>query len=328
MKDRSPLFGLNDLLLFITVCIWAVNFTVVKNVISGALAPIAFTALRFALASILLLPLLRGLAPAESATSRADKWKIIGLGLIGNTFYQVFFILALANTLPTNAALILATPPIFIALIGAVFKLERLTWIAWLGVMLSFGGITLVILGGAPPEGSASAPHPLLGDLLALGAAIMWALYTLLAAPVLKRHPPLKLTALTVAIGTVPLLAMAVPDFVSTDWSSVGLAAWLGVLYCGGMAIALGYVIWNRSVQHVGPARTAVYTNLTPVLVALIAWAVRGDPLTIYHVVGAAIILTGITLTRLGRRPGRFSAVDQPPSTISPSTPSIQPDEV
>jgi len=303
MKDRSSLFGVTDLLLLFTVCIWAVNFIVIKNVISGALPPIAFTALRFVVASLVLLPLLRGLTPAERAVNGSDRWKIVGLGLIGNSLYQVFFITALANTLPTNAALILATPPVFIALIGAAFKLEKLTRLAWLGIFMSFGGIALVILGNTPTETSSSAANPLLGDLLALGAAIMWALYTLLAAPVLKRHSPIKLTALTVAVGTVPLLVIATPSFLTTDWSSVGLAAWLGVLYCGGLAIALGYVMWNRAVQHVGAARTAVYSNLTPVLVAIIAWLIRGDPLTVYHVVGAIIILTGITLTRLGRRP-------------------------
>ena len=301
MKERSALFGVTDVLLLCTVFIWAVNFIVIKNVIGGALDPIAFTALRFALASIILLPLLRGLAPAERAVSRGDGWKFAVLGLLGNTFYQLFYISALAYTLPTNAALILATPPIFIALIGALFKLERLTWLAWLGILLSFGGITLVILGGAPAETSSSAPNPLLGDLLALGAAIMWALYTLLAAPVLKRHAPIKVTAITVAIGTVPLWAIATPALLTTNWSTVGLNIWLGVLYCGGLAVALGYVLWNRGVQQVGAARTAVYSNLVPVLVALIAWAVRGDPLTIYHVFGAVLILTGITLTRMGR---------------------------
>ena len=303
MRSRTVLFGVTDLLLLATVCIWAVNFIVIKNVISGALEPIAFTALRFVVASLVLLPLLRGLTPAERAVTGSDRWKIVGLGLIGNTLYQIFFITGLANTLPTNAALILATPPIFIALFGALFKLERLTWLAWLGILLSFGGITLVILGNAPAETSSSAPHPILGDLLALGAAIMWATYTLLAAPVLKRHPPIKLTALTVAAGTVPLFVIATPSFFATDWSSVGLNVWLGVLYCGALAIALGYLMWNRGVQQVGAARTAVYSNLTPVLVALIAWLVRGDPLTVYHVLGAIIILTGITLTRLGRRP-------------------------
>ena len=303
MRQRPPLFGLTDLLLLITVFFWAINLIVIKNVIGGALPPIAFTALRFALAAIILLPLLRTLTPAERAVSSGDRWKIIGLGFLGNSLYQIFFIIGLTYTSPTNAALILATPPIFIALIGAVFKLEKLTWLAWLGIFMSFGGIALVILGNAPAEAPDSAAHSLFGDFMTLGAAIMWALYTLLAAPVLKRHAPLKMTALSVSAGAVPLLVIATPAFLSTDWSSVSTAVWLGVVYCGGIAIAVGYLLWNRGVQQVGAARTAVYSNLTPVLVALLAWLVRGDAVTVYHVVGAIIILTGITLTRLGRRP-------------------------
>ena len=307
MRQRPPLFGLTDLLLLITVFFWAINLIVIKNVIGGALPPIAFTALRFALAAIILLPLLRTLTPAERAVSSGDRWKIIGLGFLGNSLYQIFFIIGLTYTSPTNAALILATPPIFIALIGAAFKLEKLTWLAWLGIFMSFGGIALVILGNAPAEAPDSAAHSLFGDFMTLGAAIMWALYTLLAAPVLKRHAPLKMTALSVSAGAVPLLVIATPAFLTTDWASVSLSAWLGVLYCGGIALALGYMLWNRGVQQVGAARTAVYSNLTPVLVALMAWLVRGDAVTVYHVVGAVIILTGITLTRLGRRPREAS---------------------
>jgi drug/metabolite transporter (DMT)-like permease len=303
MRQRPPLFGLTDLLLLVTVFFWAINLIIIKNVIGGALQPIAFTALRFALASLILLPVLRSLTPAERAVSSSDRWKIIGLGLLGNSLYQVFFIIGMANTSPTNASLILATPPIFIALIGAVFKLEKLTWLAWLGILLSFGGIALVILGNAPTETADGAAHSLFGDLMTLGAAVMWASYTLLAAPLLKRHVSLKITALTVSVGAVPLIVIAVPAFITTDWPNVSVTAWLGVLYCGGVAIALGYILWNRGVQQVGAARTAVYSNLTPVLVALLAWLVRGDPVTGYHIVSAIIILTGITLTRLGRRP-------------------------
>lgn len=302
MKNRASLFTPTDLLLLATIGFWAINLTVIKNVISGTLPPLSFTALRFALGSIILLPLLRGLLPAERAVAGSDRWKIVGVGLIGNTFYQLFFITGIANTTPTSAALILATPPIFIALIGALFKLERLSWLAWLGILLSFGGIALVIVGNAPTETSSSTANPVLGDVLTLGAAIMWALYTLLAAPLLKRHAPIKMTALTVASGTAPLVVIAVPGSLTTDWSTVGLNAWLGVLYSGGVALAIGYFFWNRGVQQVGAARTAVYSNLTPVLSALVAWLVRGDALTIYHVIGAAVILTGITLTRKGRR--------------------------
>ncbi len=161
-------------------------------------------------------------------------------------------------------------------------------------------------MGNASAESSTIAPHPLPGDLLALGAALMWALYTLLAAPLLTRHAPIKFTALTVAIGMIPLFLLALPAFFTTDWASVNSSGWLGVFYSGGLAIAVGYVLWNRGVQQVGPARTAVYANLNPVLAAIFAWLFRGDPLTVYHVIGAIVILTGIALTRLGRRPVRI----------------------
>jgi drug/metabolite transporter (DMT)-like permease len=128
MKNRASLFTPTDLLLLVTIGFWAINLAVIKNVISGSLPPLSFTALRFALGSIILLPLLRGLLPAERAVTNSDRWKIVGLGLIGNTFYQLFFITGMANTTPTSAALILATPPIFIVLIGALFKLEQLSW--------------------------------------------------------------------------------------------------------------------------------------------------------------------------------------------------------
>jgi drug/metabolite transporter (DMT)-like permease len=325
MKSRTPLFTLTDLSLVLVAAIWGLNFTVVKNVTSGALQPIEFAALRFMLAALFLLPLLRSLTPAERAVPSGDWWKIAGLGFIGNTCYQVMFAISIVNTSPTNAALILATSPIFIALIGAIFRLEKLQGLAWLGILLSFAGIAIVILGNASTESSTIAPHPLPGDLLALGAALMWALYTLLAAPLLKRHAPLKLTALTVAIGMIPLFLLALPTFFTTDWANVGPSGWLGVLYSGALVIAVGYVLWNRGVQQVGPARTAVYANLNPVLAAIFAWLFRGDPLTVYHVIGAIVILTGITLTRLGRRPVKVLSDERPRLIVSEADQPLQP---
>src|SRR5512136_2055224 len=112
MKQRAALFSTTDLLLLVIVFLWALNFTVVKNSIGSGLPPLVFTALRFTLAAIILLPLLRSLTPAERAVSRSDWWKIAGLGLLGNSLYQIFFIIAIDHSTPTNIALILATPPI------------------------------------------------------------------------------------------------------------------------------------------------------------------------------------------------------------------------
>ena len=298
MRTRSTAFGLTDLLLLLTIGLWAINFTVVKNVISGDLPPIAFTALRFTLAALGMLLVMRSFRDEQPLT-RGDVLKMAGLGLLGNGLYQVLFIIGIDNTSLTNSALILASSPIFVAIFGALFKIERLNALAWFGILLSFAGIALVIFGNAPVDEVGKSN--LLGDGLTLGAAIAWGAYTVLVVPLVKHHSPIRVTALSIAFGTVPLILLATPTFLSLDWSKVGLNSWLGVIYSGGFAIALGYVIWNRGVQHIGSARTAVYSNLNPILAAMIAFFVRGDALTIYHLIGAAVILTGIALTRRGR---------------------------
>jgi drug/metabolite transporter (DMT)-like permease len=298
LRTRSTVFGPTDLLLLVTIGLWAINFTVVKTVISGTLPPIAFTALRFTLATIIMLFALRS-SRDEQPLTRSDVLKMAGLGLLGNSLYQVMFINGLNNTSATNSALILASSPIFVAVFGALFKIERLKALGWLGIGLSFAGLAIVIFGNAPVE--EAGKNNLLGDVLSLGAAMAWGAYTLLVAPVVKQHSPIRVSALSIAFGTLPLIVVATPTFLTLDWSKVGLNSWLGVLYSGGLAIAVGYVIWNRGVQHIGSARTAVYSNLIPVLAAVFAFFVRGDALTIYHLIGAVVILAGIALTRWGR---------------------------
>lgn len=298
MNSRTSNFGLTDLLLLITIGLWAINFTVVKTVISGALPPIAFTAVRFTLATIIMLLVMRSVRDEQPLTRR-DVLKMAGLGLLGNGLYQVMFIIGIDNTSLTNSALIVATAPVFVAIFGALFKIERLSKLAWFGIVLSFAGIALVIFGNAPVEETGKSN--LLGDVLSLGAAIAWGAYTLLVAPVLKHHSPIRVSAISIAFGTLPLILLATPTFLTLDWSKVGAESWLGVLYSGGFAIALGYLIWNRGVRHIGSVRTAVYSNLNPVLAAVFAFFVRGDPLTVYHLIGAVVILAGIALTRMGR---------------------------
>src|SRR5450759_4146250 len=143
MNSRSSNFGLTDLLLLMTIGLWAINFTVVKNVISTDLPPIAFTALRFTLATVGMLLVMRSFRDEQPLTRR-DVLQMAGLGLLGNGIYQVMFIIGIDNTSLTNSALILASSPIFVAIFGVLFKLERLNALAWTGIVLSFVGIAIV----------------------------------------------------------------------------------------------------------------------------------------------------------------------------------------
>jgi len=297
-------FSRIDLILLGLVGIWGFNFSVVKGAIGpGApFEPIVFNALRFCVAAVTLLAWLRA-ARVTLPASRRDWLSIAGLGLLGNTLYQVMFIVGLNFTSPATSSLIVALTPVIVALISAAFGLDRLAALAWIGIVMSFGGIVIVVLGNQAgvPAGQAGA-SPLTGDLLVLGSTSVWAVYTVLAAPMLKRYSATLVTSLSLAAGTLPLFLVALPDLLRVNWNAVPAVGWTAVLFSGVFALAIGYVAWNHGVKHIGGARTAVYANLIPVFAGLAAWQFRGDPLTVYHLIGAVIVLAGINLTRIGRQ--------------------------
>jgi drug/metabolite transporter (DMT)-like permease len=294
LRTAGGTFGLIDLMLLAMVLIWGINFAVVKAALAE-MTPLSFNSIRFLLASTLTLLLLR-LIKGDVGFARGDWWRLLGLGLIGNTCYQLLFINGIDRTTAGNSALLLATIPIFVSLISAAFGVERVGKLAWVGVFFSFAGILLVIIGSGKELGLAK--ETIGGDILVLIGAATWSLYTVLSKPMLSRYSALELTALAMAAGTPFIVLLSIPQLLAQDWAAVSWRGWLGLFFSGSMAIALAYIIWNSGVSKVGGARTAAYSNLSPVIAAIFAWLTLGEAITAFMVVGAALIFLGIYLTR------------------------------
>ena len=297
-KTAGGTFGLIDLMLLTMILIWGINFAVVKAALAE-MTPLGFNSARFVLASALTLLLLR-LIEGNVGFARGDWWRFLGLGLIGNTCYQVLFINGIDRTTAGNSALLLATTPIFISLIGAAVGIERVEKLAWVGVFFSFAGILMVIV-GSNKELSLSR-ETIQGDVLILIGAAVWSLYTVLAKPMLARYSALKLTALAMIGGTPFIVLFSIPQLLAQDWTAVSWRGWLGLFFSASMAIALGYIIWNSGISKVGGTRTAVYSNLSPVIATIFAWLTLGEAITALMVMGAAMIFLGIYLTRRSRQ--------------------------
>ncbi len=292
----------NDLMLLLTVLIWGVNFTAVKVAITH-IPPLAFNALRFTLSTLATFAVLqwqaRGLDERRPLRlPLRDAGRMILLGLLGHGIYQVLFANGIARTAPGNASLIMATSPIWVAILGRLLRIERINRLMALGILISFAGITLLVTSGGKVSLDSST---LLGDVLVLGCAMLWAAYTVGSKPVLAHYSPLELTAWTMFAGTIPLILVGIPQLAALDWSVVPLLAWAGLIYSAVLSGAVGYVLWSRSVQRVGNARTAVYSFLTPVIAILFAWVTLGDRLAPLQLLGGLIVLLGLILTRRGR---------------------------
>lgn len=287
-------FGLLDLALLSVAVIWGTNFVVTKSAVTQ-FGPLAFTAVRFTLATAVLLLLLRG-QPRGPRLTRADWGQLFLLALVGNVLYQPMATLSLSYTTATNAALFISSAPAWVAVLGHVFGIERLRARAWLGVALSALGLGLVVAGDG--AGLSLARENMLGNLFSLLAALGWAGSTLMMRPLVLRYSTNWVIALSNLLAVPLLVVLAVPAFRAQDWSAINATGWVQLLLSALLAICLAYSLWAKGVQRLGATRTALYGNLVPVFAALAGLVFLQERLNGLQIIGAMLVLVGIALAR------------------------------
>ncbi len=277
-------------LLLLTV-IWGSNFSIVKVALTE-IPPLAFNTLRLCLASavFLLVMRLRGV----EWPSRSDLGGLLGLAVSGHLLYQLCFMAGLNRTSVSNSSLIIGSGPIAVALLAVWVGQERVTPWHWLGALLSVGGLCLVVSG---PSGSGQS---LQGDMLMFGAVLCWSLYTVGARPLLARRTPMAVTGYSLILGTVMYLPVGLGELVRLDWQAVSLGTWISLVYSAVFALCVAYLIWYTAVQRIGSARTSIYSNLVPVVAMAVAAVWLGESLGPRKVLGAAAVLAGVAVTKLG----------------------------
>jgi drug/metabolite transporter (DMT)-like permease len=284
-----------DGLLLLTVLFWGANFSVVKYALT-ALSPFAVNALRFTLATVALNVALLLSGPHPKLTFRR-KAQLVGLGLLGYVAYQVLFIQGIHRTTAGNSAIILATVPVWVAVIGSLAGMEKVRALGWIGIALSLGGIAVLTQARASVEFSFGGAT-LLGDVLVLLSTLCWAGYTLLLRPMLKTCSAVQVTAVA-CLGALPvLLLLAAPSLLALDWSAVPTGVWFSLSFSGLFSISLGYVFWNYGVSRLGSTRASLYTNVTPAFALFIAWIWLDETLAVGQAFGVVLVLGGVMLAR------------------------------
>ncbi|HEX6559242.1 MAG TPA: EamA family transporter [Longimicrobiales bacterium] len=286
-RAHAALFGM--------VIIWGVNFSVSKIALSSV-SPLAFNALRFPLASLLLLGVLAAQRRID-LPARPEIPRVLAVGLLGNVVYQLCFIFGLNATSAGNASLLLASTPILTALLSAALGHERVHARTWLGVSCTFAGIVLIVLGGVR---EANARGSIIGDVLMLSASVMWAFYTVGSRPLVDRHGAIMVTAWTLWVGTVGIVMIGIPELLRLDWSALRPATWGAIAYAGLLSIGLSYIFWYYGVGVLGNTRTSSYSNVTPVVALIAAWLWLAEVPRLLQIVGAAIIIGGVTVAQSG----------------------------
>ena len=317
-------FGATDIGLIVMAVIWGVNYTVVKTGIQS-LEPVTFNGLRVGLAAMVLI-VVASTVRGVPFPSRKDAWTLAALGLMGNGMYQLMFILGMARTRAGIAALVIAAGPAWIAIISKLLGREQLARRGWAGIGLQLLGIAAVVGSASAIEASSDA---MIGAAMIAAGSIMWALFSVLLTPYTRRAHPLHLSALTMSSGAVLLVGIALPGIIRLDFGTVKLSEWAAVAYAGIGALVIAYLLFYRGVRVLGPTKTAMYGNLQPLIALLVAWALLHETPTAGQVVGAALIMGGLLLSRTAgirvppSRPPGPPVSTSPVRTLVPATQDI-----
>jgi drug/metabolite transporter (DMT)-like permease len=286
-------------LIYITPALWAVNYLVARWA-PGEIAPHMLALCRWSLAVCVML-LFSGRELLEKWPQwRAEWWQFFVFGALGMWVCGAWVYIGARSTVAANIGLIYATTPVLIALIGWAWLHERITRTQVLGIGMALAGVVHVILKGD----WANAQHLRLssGDLWIACCAVAWAAYSIL----LKRwatvlSPLARLTCIAAAgslLMIVPTLLEAAYWLPSTlSWKSVGLVVAAALIPGAGAYFAYAYMQ-----KVLGATRVGAVLYLGPLYAAGLGYLVLGEPVALFHAVGAVLILFGIYLASRATR--------------------------
>ena len=282
--------------LLFCVAAWGTSFIATK-VALRELSPVSVVWLRFLIGVIIL-----GAAVYSRKQLSLPGWKDLGyfalLGFIGITFHQWLQSTGLQTSQATTTAWIVATTPIFIALLGWLFLKENLGWLRTAGIALAALGVLLVVSKGnltSLTSGHFGSP----GDILILIGAPNWAIFSVLSRSGLKRYPAAPMMFYVMATGwlfsSVLFLAVrgqAGPGF--SEFTHLTLNGWLGVGFLGIICSGFAYVFYYDALQVIPASQAGVFLYLEPLVTLVVAAIILGEPLLLVSLLGGAVILAGV----------------------------------
>ncbi|MEJ2591304.1 MAG: DMT family transporter [Candidatus Thiodiazotropha sp.] len=284
------------LLVVVSTAFWGGNFVLAGPVMSD-LPPLWAAALRFVIGAGAMFALAFWRREPLLAPFLRNPWAYVLLGLVGIGGFNLLFFYALESTSPTNAALIMATNPLLTTFIAALVLGERPTARQIAALPLALIGVVIVISGGSLAH--MATLQVARGDLLMIGADLVWACYNVLTRRYMPAGSAVSNTTLVMAAGAVLLLGVAIVDggHFSPPGATSGSA--LLVMALGGTGLA--YLFWNTGIAHLGAGRTALFLNLVPVF-AMLCGILAGALPTHVQLVGGLLVVCGVSIAMLPKR--------------------------
>jgi drug/metabolite transporter (DMT)-like permease len=232
--------------------------------------------------------------------SRRDLLHFLGLGFLGITFHQWLQSNALVTSQATTTGWIIATTPLFIAVLGWLFLRERLGPKGIAGILIAAAGVLLVAARGDPRAivvGRLGAP----GDALILVSAVNWAVFSVISRGALKRHPAALMMFYVMLMGWILTTVLFAAQSGFRNLHPLSASGWAAVIFLGVFCSGIAYAFWFDALERIPASRVGAFLYIEPLFTVAVAACLLGESIQLGTMVGGAIILIGVWLVNRER---------------------------
>lgn len=283
------------ILAILTAALWGTTFVSSKILLDEGLSPAEIMTLRFAIAYVCMLPFVRG-------KILCDNWKdellMVLLGITGGSMYFLLENTALLYTQASNVAIIIAATPLLTTLaIHLISRQEEVSPKLYRYSLLSLAGVALVVFNGE----FILKLNPI-GDILTLGAAIMWVIYSIVILKVQDKYDTLMVTRKVFFYGVLTLLPYFAIEPFEIEMDILTRPVVIGnLLYLGIIASLLCFWAWNAVIEKLGAVRATNYLYINPIIALITSWLILNERITALAILGTILILGGVYLAERRR---------------------------
>jgi len=279
--------------------LWSTNH-VLGRVLVAEIPPVTLAALRWLIATPLL-ALLVGREGLVLRPGRGLRW-LLALALSGIFAFNTLLYLSLAYITASRSAIIYGFTPALISILAILLLGEFPNRPQSLGIVLSIAGVALITLGSA--QDVSVGGQSLIGDVVALGASLSWAFYTVAGGRVMGRlgYSPQQATFYAALYSLPFAIAASSIELYLGARVVFNLLNVLMLLYVSGVVAVLGFTWWYAAVRIVGANVAGPFSNLIPVFTALLGFAFLHEALSLQEVAGGALVILGAFLAAYWRR--------------------------
>ena len=276
------------MLILLAIIFWGTSFVATKTVLNE-IKPVTIIILRLILASILLTIIALSTKRKFSINFKSHSWIFI-LALVA-VFHLWIQVTGLQYTTASNTGWIIGTAPVFMAILGLVFYKEKITLLQFLGILVAVAGLLLLIGKGDITNIGLIENQ---GDLLVLGSAFTWGVYSMVNKKISLSYSPL----MTILYLFLMMAVIIIPFNLNTETISsvinLSLISWMWILFLGIFCSGVAYVIWAQALRDMESAKVGAFLYFEPLVTVIAAWFFLREEITLLMILSGLLITAGV----------------------------------